>query len=656
MNWLNRNEGFMSLSKFNSVRRHIARAVALTTRVGKYTPARLMVGIGLVLAIPAIFFIRSQRASSPLTPPRPPRASQVQLPLVGYVDMHTHPMSHLGFGKKLMHGAPDIGSIVPKGTRFCNNADFRAKNIGEALGNCNSTHGGWGTDNTCGDTLRAAIINLGIDDEFKHKLPPEENLHGDHKHPGNPAFQYWPHQTSLLHQQMWVDWIRRAHEGGLRVMVALSVNNQLLAEAINGDEPKQDKPSSDLQIKEIKSFVGRHNDFMEVAYSPEDLRRIVGSGKLAVVLGMEVDDFGGFLSDPIFYLHPEYVKQALVKAEIKRVHDLGVRYIFPIHLTNNVFGGTAAYSVLFNFANKHNTGKFLKLEHTSDSTIDFDMNFFPGIPNNAVMLGLGTALEAVGELPAPCINDISCLPGGKVRCCSNAMNVIKNAMKTDAQWTQYHTVLPGQINAQGLTPLGEFAIKEMMKMGIIIDLDHMGRKSITDALELAEGFNGGYPVNFGHNNLRKNDGKGTERNISGFTAHRIGKLGGMIGVGTAGLTADQFIDEYLKMVAAAGNDGDVFVAPGIGTDANGLEPLPKGSTGLNSAAFYSNGFTKAKTGERTWDYTKEGVAHYGLMKDFFQDVKTRKLPSGAGVYSRVRQSAEYFARMWEKCEDTAGVN
>lgn len=592
-------------------------------------------------------------ASSAATAKQVIKIIPIKSQIKGYVDMHTHPMSHLGFGKKLMHGAPDIGSIVPKGTRLCNATDFRAKTMGEALGNCGSTHGGWGTDNTCGDHLRAAIINYGIDDGFKYIVPPEQNLHGDHHHPGYPAFQYWPHQTSKLHQQMWYEWIRRAHEGGLRVMVALSVNNQLLADAINGDSPKSDKASSDLQITEIKSFVGRHNDFMEISYSSDDLRRIVGAGKLAVILGMEIDDFGGFLSHPVFALNPsQTIKQQLVKIEIKRVYDQGVRYLFPIHLTNNVFGGTALYNVLFNFANKHNTGSYMNIQHSSDSSIKYNINF-AGDATALVMAGLRTQLDIVGEMVAPCINDFSCLPGGKVRCCSPALGIMKNAMALDGKWTTYQTILPGHINAQGLTSLGEFALQEMMKLGMIIDLDHMGMKSMNDALELAENFRGGYPVNLGHNGLRHNTAAhpGTERNVDAATILRVAKLKGIFGLGTADVTPDEFIKEYRKVMNIIEGQTSLYGALAVGTDANGLEPLPKASSGLSSASFYSNGFTKLKTGERTWDYTKEGVAHYGLMNEFMRDVKTRT--NGLQVYDHLWNSAEHFARMWEKCESLA---
>jgi hypothetical protein len=76
-----------------------------------------------------------------------------------------------------------------------------------------------------------------------------------------------------------------------------------------------------------------------------------------------------------------------------------------------------------------------------------------------------------------------------------------------------------------------------------------------------------------------------------------------------------------------------------------MERLPRATTGLNSATFY-NGFTKSKTGNRTWDYTTEGVAHYGLMADFMKDVRERNL----AVHNRLMDSAEYFAQMWEKAD------
>lgn len=38
--------------------------------------------------------------------------------LRGFVDMHTHPMSHLGFGGKVVHGAPGVDVLMPAGAIY----------------------------------------------------------------------------------------------------------------------------------------------------------------------------------------------------------------------------------------------------------------------------------------------------------------------------------------------------------------------------------------------------------------------------------------------------------------------------------------------------------------------------------------------------------
>ena len=110
------------------------------------------------------------------------------------------------------------------------------------------------------------------------------------------------------------------------------------------------------------------------------------------------------------------------------------------------------------------------------------------------------------------------------------------------------------------------------------------------------------------------------------------------------------------------NGGSPRVA--MGTDVNGMERLPRASKNIpDSAQFYSahyyndipdnmeDDFQKCITGNRQWDYTREGVAHYGLMADFIRDVRKRNV----SVQQRLMDSAEYFAKMWEKC-NTSKVN
>lgn len=579
-------------------------------------------------------------------------------PLQGIVDLHTHPMSYLGFGKKAVHGVLDIGSIIPAGTNNCNAAPKRATTIDEALGNCNSTHGGWGVDNTCGDYLRAAIINYALDADFKYVVPFESNPHGDHVHAGYPDFPAWPHQSSILHQQMWVDWIRRAHAGGINVIVALTVNSELLATITNGDGPFDDKSVATQQITEMKLFVNRHNDFMEIAYSPTDMRRIVNSGKLAVILGMEVDKIGNFGKPGVL------TNETTVRAEIKNLYDSGIRYAFPVHLIDNSFGGTAVYSMLFNFANKHANGSHFKVVHSPDPNIKYSADIrVDGTPtpaglDNALILGVYGLLQGIGEIPAPCFNDVlKCSPPpGKIRCCGSYESIM-NIMKPSPELDVYKFIPAGHMNANGLTSLGEVAINEMMKLGIMIDIDHMGETAQNRAVQIAEGIGAGsrttgYPLMMGHNAIRgTNEHTMKERSAPVYLVNRVAALGGMFGVGTSDSRPTEFIDNANNAYNAMGNKNIA-----IGTDVNGFERLPKSeqtvydfNTKNEALRYFTSTIGNCKTGNKTWNYfTDGGVSHYGMMPEFFWEVKRK--PGGTDVMNRLNQSAEQLAKLWEKIE------
>src|SRR3989441_3117375 len=136
--------------------------------------------------------------------------------LKGFVDLHTHPLSNLGFGGKLVYGGVDIGALLPADPD-CQHR-VRATSEQQALGHDKSTHGGWDLfSNGCGDEFRKRVIhevqrgNGGADESEDAS--------------GYPSFPEWPVWNDLTHQKMWVEWIRRAYLGGLRAMVALAVNN-----------------------------------------------------------------------------------------------------------------------------------------------------------------------------------------------------------------------------------------------------------------------------------------------------------------------------------------------------------------------------------------------------------------------------------------------
>lgn len=523
--------------------------------------------------------------------------------LRGFADLHSHPMVNLALGGKFVHGGLDIGSLLPADSDCKHNV--RATSISQALGKDNSTHGGsdilglvGGGGNPCGDNLRQAIIDS-FQEQNKAVVTPDNAV-------GYPSFKDYPKWNDLTHQKMWVDWVRRAYDGGQRVMVALAMNNATLAAGVSGpgDGPTDDKASADLQIKEMKSFVGRHSDFMEIAYTPQDLRRIVAANKMAIILGVELDDIGNF--DKVNNL-----TDAMVTSEIDRLYkDMGVRYIFPVHLTDNKFGGTAIYKDIFNLSNYHQTGKFWDIT-CSDAgegiTHAFVVQGFDFMLAGAKATKLG--IDIARFPPDP--------PDPKTKCGGR-----------------------GHKNNSGITSAGWTAIQEMMRLGMLIDVDHMSLKGVNSLLDKSETkVSGGYPLVSGHTGLRSVEQ--TENSRDDNQLKRISALGGMFGLGSSGVKSEGYIRDYNKAANIMGAGRVAF-----GTDLNGLEKGAAPAGNACSKGLYNASFIKSKTGDKTWDFCTEGVVHYGMLPDFLRNIALKQ--GGSSVNSSIMQNAEMFAQMWEK--------
>jgi uncharacterized repeat protein (TIGR01451 family) len=558
--------------------------------------------------------------------------------LKGWVDLHTHPMSNLAFGGKLFHGAPSVGSLMPAvqmpsdpECRF----DERATSIAEALSQDGPTRGD-PIQSKCGDALRNALVKA------------IEAVNGGQVAPagadGFPAFTYWPRWDDITHQKMWIDWIRRSWQYGQRVMVALSHNNRVIGDIVTlgGGGPitgvTDDKASSALQIEEIKTLVAANSDFMAVARTPDELRSIVEGGRLAVVLGVEIDKIGNF--------GPGTTTQ-MVDAEIAALHATGVRYVLPIHVTDNVFGDSALYQDFYNLLNVIENGAWWSVGCAAFSDeVGFTALGVPGVFNQFRPPGLPA-------LPA----NPSCL------------FTISGA-----------TVFTGHVNARttnGLTNLGDFAIDALMKRGMIVDIDHMSDRAANRTLARAAAVpGGGYPVTSGHSGVRSRTSSQNKENARTTTQlARIACLGGMFGLGTDGAQATSWTGEYARgyevMRRAFAPNG---LCPqgqplgvgymGLGTDTNSLvkTPQPSGArfTPIYIASHPLNaGATppltqSAKGNGQVWDYNLDGVAHYGMFADFLRDVRT--LPANATMSGRqivddqMMYGAEYFYRMWLKAD------
>jgi microsomal dipeptidase-like Zn-dependent dipeptidase len=625
---------------------------------GTYSGVKSRAATVAPLSAPSI--LQYQRAATPVLAPvksQPTLPSlSLQVPsLSGWVDLHTHLMSNLAFGGKLFHGAPDAGSLLPAvqmpydpQCRF----DVRANSMEEALSDDAPTHGD-NFQSKCGSALRKSLIwaaEEGSEGQPGHRI-------GAVFPPGAvnpPPFGMWPKWNDIDHQKMYVDWIRRAKDGGLRVMVALSHNNRLLGEVagpgnftpsapgmpISG--PTDDMHSSDLQVAEIKAFVFRHSDFMEVALTAADVSRIVQANKIAIILGVEIDNIGNFNQLPPGLLQNQ---PGIIQAEIQRLYSQGVRYIFPIHVTDNVFGDTAIYDAKFNASNFRETGSLWRIECALPPAPPFpgdDIGFtLPGSSS----LGDFLLAKVNAGLPIP----PTCPQSGH-----------RNGR-----------------TPTGLTPSGEFAIRAMMKLGMIIDIDHMSQRAAERALQIAEGIpGGGYPLMSGHSAIR---GQHTEFNAENSRTRtqlqRIACLQGMFGLGTgeadAYVWAREYADAFNEMSKAFAPTSQcpnkVSFGPGIvalGTDMNSLVKAPRPTMGpdlkpgspIRAGLYNAPGFptSRSSAGGKTWDYNLEGVAHYGMLADFLKDVRTAPVNQGISgadvVDNHFMRSADYFWRMWQKIE------
>ena len=506
-----------------------------------------------------------------------------KIELTGFADMHAHPRGDLAYGEELFYGAP-------------------YGNISVAMGNCKADHSARGIGNKHGNLFRKILAQQTERQNCAEWKDGKE---------GYPDFATWPGWCSILHQQMWVDWIERTHKGGLNIMVALAVSSHCIASAAKTKGPQDDEQVLLNCIQGIKDLV-EHSSFMEIALTPSDVRRIVANGKLAVILGSEMDNIGNFYSPQDHYKADfnAIPNNKQIQGELDKLWDLGIRYIFPVHLNNTVFGGSAIMISTLNVANKFTTSSEFIPEQvdTKESGIVFHLQ-------NPIV-----GLNAVAKMFMPFLLPENVNPGRK------------------GNYTFWDT-LPGfgHRNSLGLTASGRLGITYMMKKGFLIDIDHMSEKMANEVLELALANN--YPVNSGHNGLRGDAGNENGRTLKQYA--QLKQSGGMVGLGH-GKSARDFVKTYREVAQIMG-----YTNMAIGTDVGGFSPLPQRDSSITIV--YDSSLTRCKTGNRTWDINTDGVAHYGLLPDYIRSW------NAGGMTAREKKtfmsSAEHFTRMWEKCEE-----
>lgn len=496
--------------------------------------------------------------------------------LEGYADIHVHQMANLGFGGSIISGesmGPPQTALGPIKKKM-----KRGHDVAEV-----ATHG-----NPFFSPIKT-IVN-GLFDVFTHG---EE---------GDPSFSSWPNTRIWTHQQVYEEWLFRAYQGGMRLMVMLAENSEdffgrgenhipfiggvtfqkVKAEGRTGN----DMESLEWQIREAyrfqdhidEKFGGKGKGWYRIVRDPQEASEVIKSGKMAVILGTEIQHlFNCDVDRPT-------CNQATIIEGLDRLEAMGVNYVFPIHHKLNQFGGPAMFTPV-------NSGPMKDC------------------------------------------------PGYKHQC-----------------------------SAIGLTELGRFLIAELTARGMLIDTEHLSLRSFNDTMAIVERNN--YPVLAGHVvpfDLAKGHDL-TERAKTRQQLERIFKVGGIVAplLGTSaeryipnkpsqpipivckskeGGSADQWANAYLflKDVAhesSSGASGHIA----LGADWMGFAgwPGPRDRCdkdpkhevpllfklperllpdAINQTRELSQFEWPDGPYKKKWNYNKLGVAHVGLLPEFFENVQ-----------------------------------
>ena len=316
-----------------------------------------------------------------------------QAPLWGYVDLHDHVFDHLTSGGQLF-----AGRVTEHPLEGDKQAQLRSGDgIEHALEDCRAHHG--------------AVPGNGV-----ISVSPEMG----HERDGFPTFDGWPKATTLVHEQVYVDWLRRAWQGGLRI-VQVDVGNTDFAAKVYATANfwlchrhpfpyTDDADAIDRTLDAIGEFVrGEGLGWAEIAMSSKDARRIVGEGKLALVLGIEVDSIGDFYAscptEPKDILGIGAPTCRTLRSDdpslADKVHDLlkrlylrGVSHIIPVHLIQNAFGFPAVYQRPFDIESTWANGGGLPLDTGWDLGVRYRLDD-DEVQGNRLLTWL---LSTVGEV------------------------------------------------------------------------------------------------------------------------------------------------------------------------------------------------------------------------------------------------------------------
>jgi len=543
----------------------------------------------------------------------------------GFVDMHSHIFSNFAFGGAMFHGSP-----------------FHPLGVEHALGDCDAAHGEMGRKDFFGFVYDEGE-SPGALGEMLPAMLAGELQDDNHATEGYPEFTEWPDvRKRSTHQVQYYRWLERAWMGGLRLVAQHATSNSVICNLSVGEGwgPSrydcEDMTAVDRQIEaayDMERYIdaqsgGPGQGWFRLVTSPAEARAVIEQGKLAVLLGIEVSDLfnchltrrpGGPTCD-----------EAYVDEQLDAYYARGVRALFPNHKYDNAFTPGDGQGGFIEGGNFMNSG------HYTNKVTDDCPDVQPGFDHGEV--SLGGLLQPRDEYMSQAPEDFTDFPLEPL----DTILPFAAAFLGDS--------VPGDHCQNGtLTPVGEHLIEGMMQRGMLLEVDHLPRRSYVRTYEMLQAAD--YPALGTHG--RDNDGA-----LFALGGLSQGSFGRCHDPANPGASLDGYRARLERMVAAG-----MHPSLGFAFDLNGFAygPGPRFGAGVcggdevNPVTYpftsYDGGvtFTEPVAGNRVYDFNTEGMVHVGLIPELIEDAR-HDGATDADLEPLFR-SAEGYLRMWEKAEE-----
>jgi microsomal dipeptidase-like Zn-dependent dipeptidase len=512
------------------------------------------------------------------------RLGAAAAPVQGFADLHLHMMAEEAFGGGWFHGS-HTGPLNECDGGFppSDHARVRA-DLSSLLQQCPGPLG-VSLDSI---PLLHALFSVGgaVGSEV---IGMTQGTQGDTGlHLGRDSFGGgWPRWDTIAHQQAQEGWLKQAHEGGLNLVVMSAVSFDWLCDLL----PEQNRARgcdemADVQLQlEMAHALDARHDWLEIALSPQDARRIINEGKLAMVLSIEASHIFGNVPD--------------WRTEFERFYNLGVRTLQPVHQLDNRFAGAAPHNAIFHVA-----------QYTESCHVDNDCG--------ATLAGVTLGFDVDGA----CRNTHGLTAEGEAL----VNEMMARGMLIDvAHLSEKGTArLYEMAQANNYYPLyvshGHF--REVMNP----DLAKTEKTTPASVVQMLRRTGGMFGLRTAHDETREYTRSGVANSCHGSTrsfaqAYEFGRQG-------------------LKVPMALGSDLNGFIQqtrPRFGQDGACSATFPREAKG-QAAAQAAGGPPPLGT-----EFDGKGLAHVGLLPDMLEDLDQLGVNTAP-----LRSSAETFLRMWER--------